>query len=94
MVTATPDKMTSHARQDAREKAGLLTAKRKFDEGYGATTQRHVHFDGVDAEVKLKHEDGDIEVVDCNVLLGWDELCKSDLPSSSALVPGCTKKIC
>jgi len=91
VITATPGKMTSHVRQDAREKAGLL---RKFDEGYGATTQRHVRFEGVDAKVKVKHQDGDIEVVDCDVLLGWDELCKSDLPSSSAPVPGCTKKAC
>lgn len=50
---------------------------REFGEGYGATTQRHVHFDGIDAEVKVKDEGGGIEVVDCNALLGWDELCKS-----------------
>lgn len=72
--------MTSHPCQDARDKAGggLLSGKnREFGEGYGATSQRHVRFDSVDAEVKVKDEDGGIEIVDCNVLLGWDELCKS-----------------
>ncbi|EDU42651.1 adiponectin receptor protein 1 [Pyrenophora tritici-repentis Pt-1C-BFP] len=69
--------MTSHARQDARDKAGTgwLTTKAEW---YGATTQRHVRFDEIDGEVKVKHEDGDIDVVDYNALLGWDELCHLD----------------
>ncbi|KAK1910857.1 hypothetical protein P3342_008737 [Pyrenophora teres f. teres] len=69
--------MTSHNRQDAREKAGtgLLTGpKGECNERYGATAQRHVRFDESDAGVKLKHEDGDVHVVDYNALLGWDEL--------------------
>jgi hypothetical protein len=64
-----PSSMTSHARQDAREKAGILEGK-NHAYGYGTTTtSRHVRFDAKKKEI---HED-------YNTLIGWDDLRKLDL---------------
>jgi predicted glutamine amidotransferase len=55
--------MTSYARQDARENAGILKGK-SHGYGYGTTTSRHVRFD---ANEKETHED-------YNSLTEWDKL--------------------
>lgn len=60
--------MTSHACQDAREKAGILRGN-NHGYRYGATTtSRHVRFDGSEKEA----------FEDDNALIGWDDLCKFD----------------
>jgi hypothetical protein len=63
--------MTSEARQDAREKAGILKGKNHGYE-YG-TTSRHVRFD---AEEKESY--GSEETQDHDALIGWDDLCEFD----------------
>lgn len=57
--------MTSHARQDAREKAETLKGK-SHGYGYGTTTSRHVRFDAKEKEV----------YEDCSTLVEWDDLCE------------------